>query len=413
MDETATRASDGDTDDTAVPFSFAELFYSRTDKSGVILSGNSVFQRTSQYGWDELVGRPHSIVRHPDMPRGVFRLLWDFLEAGRPLGAYVKNRAKDGRQYWVFAVFTPVDGGYLSVRIKPSSAMFPLVRQVYRTLLAVEQNNALSPPESMERLKAEIQALGFDDYETFMAVAIREELAARDDRLGRRRQSFVDRFADMTDNARAMQKEIAQIVSTYEANRYVPLNLQIQSAHLGRDGTSIGVISSNFSKVAAGTQSEIDTFGKSAAAVFRQICEGQFLLCAAKIQDEILAFHTDETAASERAGQQGEADMLRAQCDEYRRLAGDGLSSIRCILQSFDDDYRRMKQCAINLEVIRIMGKVDAARLQIGQSELGALIEELKVFQTAVSVSLGKIEGQSFEMRSDADGIVGALQSAA
>jgi len=80
-----------------ISFAIEELFYSRTDQSGIILSGNSVFQRVSIYGWNELSGRPHKIVRHPDMPRAVFFLLWDTIKKGQPVGAYVKNRAKDGR----------------------------------------------------------------------------------------------------------------------------------------------------------------------------------------------------------------------------------------------------------------------------------------------------------------------------
>ena len=65
-----------------VPFEPGGMFYSRTDERGVIIEGNSVFRRISGYMWEELKGAPHKVVRHPDMPKGVFQLYWDKLKAG-------------------------------------------------------------------------------------------------------------------------------------------------------------------------------------------------------------------------------------------------------------------------------------------------------------------------------------------
>ncbi len=121
-------------------FGFEELFFSRTSTKGIIESGNSVFQRVSKYEWDEILSKPHSLVRHPAMPRGVFHLLWEEILSGRPVGAYVVNRAKDGSHYWVFALVTPTDDGFLSVRIKPSSAIFEIAKEKYSELLEVENS---------------------------------------------------------------------------------------------------------------------------------------------------------------------------------------------------------------------------------------------------------------------------------
>lgn len=96
--------------DGEVPFLIDELFFSRIDERGRIKSGNDVFQRVSQYGWDEMIDRPHNIIRHPTMPRAVFQVLWDRIRGGVPAGAYVKNLAKVGRHYRVFAVVTPLRG---------------------------------------------------------------------------------------------------------------------------------------------------------------------------------------------------------------------------------------------------------------------------------------------------------------
>jgi hypothetical protein len=79
-----------------------------------------VFADVSGYSIEELVGSPHNMIRHPDMPAGVFRGIpadAGSLLSGRAMAAFVKNLAKDGSAYWVFATITPLDGGFLSVRM--------------------------------------------------------------------------------------------------------------------------------------------------------------------------------------------------------------------------------------------------------------------------------------------------------
>jgi aerotaxis receptor len=111
------------------PFTADELIYSRTDDRGVILAGNEVFQRLSGQDWRELIGAPHRIIRHPDMPKGFFHLFWQQLKNGEPAVGYVKNRSKDGGHYWVLANAIPCPGGYFSIRMKPSSPLFDKVRE--------------------------------------------------------------------------------------------------------------------------------------------------------------------------------------------------------------------------------------------------------------------------------------------
>ena len=132
----------------AAPFSLDEVFFSRTDERGVIVAGNYVFRRVAHYDWARMLGAPHKIIRHPDMPRAVFWLLWDRLKQGRPVGAYVKNRASDGLHYWVFAVVAPCDGGFLSARIKPTSALRDRIEQEYAALRALEREEDLAPEAS-------------------------------------------------------------------------------------------------------------------------------------------------------------------------------------------------------------------------------------------------------------------------
>ncbi len=92
---------------TEVFFPEDEIIVSKTDLKGRITYANQTFCRIAGYTEAELMGQPHSIIRHPDMPRAVFKLLWDAVLDGREIFAYVKNMARNGDYYWVFAHVTP------------------------------------------------------------------------------------------------------------------------------------------------------------------------------------------------------------------------------------------------------------------------------------------------------------------
>ncbi len=126
------------------PFPSGELIVSQTDTAGVIIQCNPAFVRMSGYTVEELVGSPQHILRHPDMPRAVFKDLWDTIDQGRKWHGYVKNLRKDGGYYWVYATIVPNirDGhihGYTSVRREPSRKKIAEMAALYRDLLAAEQ----------------------------------------------------------------------------------------------------------------------------------------------------------------------------------------------------------------------------------------------------------------------------------
>ena len=122
-----------------------EIIVSKTDPTGRITYVNDVFLRVSGYARAELIGAPHSVIRHPAMPRAIFELLWNRLAAGHEVFAYVVNMARDGAHYWVFAHVTPTLGrdgrtvSYHSNRRTPDRRALPAVEALYARLLAAEQ----------------------------------------------------------------------------------------------------------------------------------------------------------------------------------------------------------------------------------------------------------------------------------
>ncbi|MFC0222492.1 PAS domain-containing protein [Nocardioides zeicaulis] len=127
-----------------------EVIVTKTDLKGRITYANDVFCRVSALPEAELLGRPHSVIRHPEMPKAVFKLLWDTLGTGQELFAYVVNLAGDGAHYWVLAHVTPSLGpagdvvGYHSNRRLPDPRAIREVEPIYRRLVAEERRHPRS-----------------------------------------------------------------------------------------------------------------------------------------------------------------------------------------------------------------------------------------------------------------------------
>ncbi|WP_088313937.1 PAS domain-containing protein [Kineosporia sp. R_H_3] len=206
-----------------------ELFFSTTDRRGIIRAGNSVFSRISRYPLEELIGSPHNIVRHPDMPGGAFRVVWDRLLAGLPVAAYVENLAKDGSTYWVFATITPVRDGFLSVRTAPASPLYDPARRLMRAVREDERELArregLGKAEVADAgalaLERRLAELGFGSYDEFMLEALPAEVAARGDLVKNRfaRPLATGPAADILLGATGLDNTLVDLVGRLDAYR--------------------------------------------------------------------------------------------------------------------------------------------------------------------------------------------------
>jgi PAS domain S-box-containing protein len=171
-------------------FAEDEIIVSKTDLRGVITYANEVFLRVAGYTEAELLGKPHNIVRHPEMPRCVFKLLWDTVQAGNEIFAYVLNLAKNGDHYWVFAHVTPsydLKGqtvGYHSNRRVPYPDALAKVKSLYAQLLATEKK-AVNPNAGMEASYAVLvdllkkQNMDYSEFVFSLSESTRLEAAAR------------------------------------------------------------------------------------------------------------------------------------------------------------------------------------------------------------------------------------------
>ncbi|PKN15019.1 MAG: PAS sensor domain-containing protein [Deltaproteobacteria bacterium HGW-Deltaproteobacteria-24] len=112
---------------------------SETDAKGIIQFANDDFCKVAEFSVEELIGKPHNVVRHPDMPKAAFKDLWETVKRGEVWTGYVKNATRSGGYYWVYATVFPFEScngsrGYLSCRRKASQEEINKAEALYKTL---------------------------------------------------------------------------------------------------------------------------------------------------------------------------------------------------------------------------------------------------------------------------------------
>lgn len=131
-----------------IKFEQNEIIVSKTDSKGKLVYVNDVFCRVAEMTTAEVIDQPHNIIRHPDMPRVIFKLLWETIEAGQEIFAYVKNMSKTGKYYWVIAHVTPSYNGngeingYHSNRRSPSKIAVEKISKLYHQLREEEKRHS-------------------------------------------------------------------------------------------------------------------------------------------------------------------------------------------------------------------------------------------------------------------------------
>jgi aerotaxis receptor len=400
------------------PFALDELFFSTTDRKGVIRSGNRVFTRVSGYAEQELLGEPHNIIRHPDMPRVVFQLLWEYLEARRPIAAYVKNMAQDGGYYWVLATVVGVGDGYLSVRMKPAGALLETVEALYAELRATEravEERGGKPREAMtasrELLAQRLAQLGFADYDAFMHAALPAELGAREAALPaaarRRREAGAGgtlapvgaacgalhgalgaRFASLDGYAglhRAFVDGFASVLRLSDDIRLFALNAQIGAARLAERGAALGEIADRMrtrSDSSAGAIREMRTEVEALVGVLGTL---GFDVSLAMLQSEMAGQFVAELADGPGACEGGDGGaVLAANVAALGACLREGAGPLLVALDEVDGRLRRVAGTVAELgeelrqlDALQVAGRIETARL-VDAGDFRVLFDEIR-----------------------------------
>lgn len=399
-------------------FGAEELFFSTTDKKGRIRYGNEVFTRVSGYTEEELVGEPHNIIRHPHVPRCVFKLLWNYLESGKSIAAYVKNLAKDGRYYWVLAMITPCKQGYLSVRLKPSTALFEAAQNLYDAVLEEEQliEARANKREAIEKatplLLKGLADAGFPDYDSFMRAALCEELNALRPHIAAVREQRAP--ADETECLIRLRQASAEVVDTMEGlfqslSRFHTLGDRLFERHAALDelGKSLTFSSLNANLAA----SRMGAAGATLSVISRSLGErskeadqmlGELMsrmgpLCseARRLAFDVavaqLQAYVSESYASELNGEAiavnpaGIREGLECISDELlsrSRSVMDGLGGLYADICTLGASSEQVSKQVERMQVVQLNGRIEvAAQTQAGAftgifDDIGKIIEE-------------------------------------
>ncbi|MBU1641961.1 PAS domain-containing protein [bacterium] len=144
---------------------------SRTDEKGTIEFGNEYFYEISGYTASEMIGQPHNMIRHPDMPKVIFKLMWDRLKQGKNIFAVVKNLAKDGSFYWVTTKFeirkNPMSNtisGYMAYRQATRPKAIEQISKLYKELIAIEESSGVEASEKYFIGYLESKRMTYDEF---------------------------------------------------------------------------------------------------------------------------------------------------------------------------------------------------------------------------------------------------------
>ncbi|RPE66248.1 aerotaxis receptor [Pacificibacter maritimus] len=389
-----------------VQFNCDEVLCACTDETGVITAGNSAFERVSGFDWGELEKAPHSLLRHPDMPKGMFHHIWSVLQSGKSVAAYILNQSKTGDAYWVFCVMAPIEGGYLSMSFKPSSDIFDAVRQIYST--ALEQEKAgLSAQDSSAHILSAIQDLGYVDYANFEAQALGAEGQARDKILGRVSNKLSTTLTDMSTALMALGAEQEKLFGFFKAIRGIPSNMRIVASRLEPAGGPISAISQNYRLMSDEVHGHLKGFkieGEKetvSAAVSARVQNVVFLVSASALFGEL----SDTLMSRDNAVEGGvsnvdvasEAKALRTQ---FSKDAVQALNGVSRDVVGLARSSKDMRQLVAGLDSIRVLCRVEAGRLGANSVSLTPVIDQLDKFHKEIDRSLEQILFQADKISS-------------
>ena len=395
------------------PFKFEELFFSVTDPKSTISYANEVFVRISKYEQEEVIGQLHKLVRHPDMPRAVFNIFWDYLDANKPVAAYVKNLAKDGTYYWVMALAFPCDGGYLSIRLKPGSDLFKTVEKLYGKTLQFEKkkekqlgDKKKAMLEAQHYLLALLEEEGFADYEEFMWNALRKEMGYREDQISKEHsaenthtdkdivppellkvETVLSELVLSLDNLKyihgALMSHSEYILKLARSILLLSLNAQIGSSKLNQEDLSLSVVAEKMGEQSVEGEKSLVQMKESIQELSDLIGQLNFDIISSKLQVEMTIGFLKEI---ENSRYEDDASLIDA--EKVKQLLYDafvprlsviakGIGQVPAYLRDLLNGVKEIERFLLVLRFIHITGKVEVARMNEDANSFSTTFQDL------------------------------------
>jgi|GEM_PF-2008814 len=361
-------------DNLEVTFTSNDLLFSRTDERGVIQSVNSAFQTIS-----------------------------GFETKGVPIAAYVKNRTKSGGYYWVLAFISPVEGGYLSVRVKPQSDFFPLMQAEYEKLRAREKSESLDSKESAELLDARLQEMGYDSFAAFSAAVAAQELKALRDSRGLSPNETINQLHQIQEALKDVQDASQLIATSCESVDVLPTNLEIQSSRLGSVAAPIGIIARDCNDRTRALLSQMVEFVEAMQKVSRSVNATILRVCVAEVQAQISKSFVAHEGNGDTMNFKDETELLskRRSANEEEIMAR--LREVDMHVKTSSNSAKNITRVVSGLNVTRTMCTIECSLLGANGETVRNIVDQLETFQTDVPAPLRSISSNFSQMQSELD----------
>ncbi len=407
-------------------FNINELFFSITDLESTILSGNEVFIRISGYTKEEAIGQYHNIVRHPDMSRIFFKVIWETIKGSQPIAGYVKNRTKTGEYYWVFAALFPLGDRYVSIRIKPTSKFFTIAQEMYPLFLDAETRGGME--ESGKLVPVILNQLGYEDYNHFMSDALLEELQERKKLLSfesiesmsefdRSHSPLSQRLKTVHGYTRELMEKydgwfekidmFKDVKSVFEEKSlilrqvarevvFLSLNASVSSYKIENGGETFGILARDVRSNAKENEELITSIDCLVQEFSESLNTLIFSVSGVRLQSEMLSYFIQELLCENCNNNQDEIennmDTLILLVSEYAHKT-DTLQikieqQIREVLKNLD----QLEQQMMYLGYIQVYGIIEAASNNDESVNFEGIFSQLKTLIQQTSLELGALQ---------------------
>lgn len=386
------------------PFPVDQIIFSRTDKRGVIQSGNEILRRLAGYGWDKLIGAPHRILRHPDTPKVVFWLLWQSIQQDKPMVAYVKNRSARGGWYWVLSVIVPCEGGYFSARIKPTGSMLEPIKRLYAELVTAEQSQSLSHEGAEALLLERLAEHGFRNYHDFMCRSLENELSARNSALGRTNAAQARSLSTITASLAATEEKQKVLLLEFDELQSIPTNMRIIASRLEPSGGPISAISDNYKFASTEISRRLEAFAGNdtnlCQAMSTITADALFLTGITQLLAELPRQFAREDHSQTPIDFAKEQSVLSAVEFAYRNQSRAAVIKAEQVSGELNLASGEIRRMMLGLDTIRVMGRVESGRLGASGVGLSSTIDQLDLRHAAISEHLQALMDLSASIKS-------------
>lgn len=370
--------------------------FTRGDLRGDIIAGSSSFLHLTGFDWPHVLGMPHRKLFGPLMPQGVLHHLNRRFRLRDIVMAYAHGVTQDQVGYWAVIICLPLDDGYVTLLMNPSSTIFPGIRDLYARLTLGETQQGISPEDSEKLFLAGLADLGFPDYVCFMEDATWAEFLEEFGQKTARLRGFVAIADRVRASLTRMQSLQTDLMAATALLRDLPTNMRIIASRLEPSGGPLTAMSDIYGSASAALSADIKEFATGASGL-TEAMEGAFArACALKICSmvqvqvaEDFRQNPPDSGHFNLSDAFKTLDRLHSFCQS---IEAQGLYDAQKRSQSINSASYDLRRSMLGLDTVRVMGLVESGRLGAEGARIKATMDQIGHSHEHIVTVLQKIK---------------------